>query len=415
MTFVHCADLHLDSPFEGMLDEPEIAELLREATFRAWERVVETAQIENADFVLIAGDVYDSSDQSLRAQLKFLEGLERLHEGGIQVFVVHGNHDPLSTWKTRLQFPPNTHRFTDQAVSRADVVREGEVLAHIFGYSFPTRDVTANVARSFRRESGEVFSIGLLHTNVGGNATHANYAPCSISDLVEVDLDYWALGHIHQPQLLRNTHPYIAYSGNTQGRHIREPGPRGCFVVGTDGLNISRHDFVETSTVRWLEETVSIAPFENLDGLLQAIEARSTEIRANADTRPTLVRWVLTGRGALHGVLKQGSTIADLRDNLIDFERSRVDFVWPESIQTESRPLVDLDALREQERFVGEFARCAEEVRKSGGEAIRAVLAAQPEYGKLSDAIEAMPDDDLLECLHQGVWSGLDRLEEREG
>ncbi|KXK18754.1 MAG: hypothetical protein UZ18_ATM001000752 [Armatimonadetes bacterium OLB18] len=155
--------------------------------------------------------------------------------------------------------------------------------------------------------------------------------------------------------------------------------------------------------------------FENLDGLLQAIEARSTEIRANADTRPTLVRWVLTGRGALHGVLKQGSTIADLRDNLIDFERSRVDFVWPESIQTESRPLVDLDALREQERFVGEFARCAEEVRKSGGEAIRAVLAAQPEYGKLSDVIEAMPDDDLLECLHQGVWSGLDRLEEREG
>lgn len=107
MTFVHCADLHLDSPFEGMLDEPEIAELLREATFRAWERVVETAQIENADFVLIAGDVYDSSDQSLRAQLKFLEGLERLHESGIEVFVVHGNHDPLSTWKARLQFPPD--------------------------------------------------------------------------------------------------------------------------------------------------------------------------------------------------------------------------------------------------------------------------------------------------------------------
>src|SRR5699024_12086412 len=47
--------------------------------------------------------------------------------------------------------------------------------------------------------------------------------------------DYWALGHIHQRAILNETPPII-YPGNIQGRHRREPGDKGCYLVEMTSL-----------------------------------------------------------------------------------------------------------------------------------------------------------------------------------
>ena len=72
-----------------------MAAILKDATFRAFDKVVDLAVNHKVDFLLIAGDIYDSADRSLRAQLKFADGLKRLSDTGIRSFVCHGNHDPL--------------------------------------------------------------------------------------------------------------------------------------------------------------------------------------------------------------------------------------------------------------------------------------------------------------------------------
>ena len=93
--FVHCADLHLDTPFRGLSDvAPDVGRALNEATFQSWTNIVDLAIREGVDFVVIAGDVYDSSDRSLRAQFRFRDGLKRLSDHGIPSFVAFGNHDP---------------------------------------------------------------------------------------------------------------------------------------------------------------------------------------------------------------------------------------------------------------------------------------------------------------------------------
>ena len=102
--FIHTADLHLDSPFKGMTAMPaERLSRLRESTFTALSKLIDYALESKPDFVLIAGDIYDGENRSLRAQLKFKEGMDKLNSAGIPVFLSHGNHDHLGGKWTRFE------------------------------------------------------------------------------------------------------------------------------------------------------------------------------------------------------------------------------------------------------------------------------------------------------------------------
>ena len=77
--FIHCADLHIDAPFKHISEiQPELKELLYQSTYQSFSNIVDLAITEKVDCVLIAGDIYDSEDKSLQAQLKFVNGLNRL-------------------------------------------------------------------------------------------------------------------------------------------------------------------------------------------------------------------------------------------------------------------------------------------------------------------------------------------------
>lgn len=106
--FVHAADLHLDTPFEGIgRVAPQIAEALRDASLNAWDALVRLTIDRDAAFLLLAGDIYDGAERGVRAQLRFVRGLERLAEHRIQTFIVHGNHDPLDGWSAIRKWPPS--------------------------------------------------------------------------------------------------------------------------------------------------------------------------------------------------------------------------------------------------------------------------------------------------------------------
>ncbi len=104
--FLHAADLHLDSPFRGLSDIPQaIRERIQESTFKALDQLVETALHEHVDFVVIAGDLYDAEDRSVRAQLRIHQAMERLASEGIAVYIAHGNHDPLDGKRMQWEAP----------------------------------------------------------------------------------------------------------------------------------------------------------------------------------------------------------------------------------------------------------------------------------------------------------------------
>ena len=168
--FIHAADLHLDAPFAAIgRAAPEIADRLRDASLEAFGRLVALAIDRQAAFVVFAGDIYDNSDRGVRAQLRFVRGVEQMGAHGILVFVAHGNHDPLDGWSAVLaSLPDNLVVFGSEAVERHTIGPEGDPLAHLYGISYGQRDVTANLALRFKRNQSPGLHIGVLHCNVGG-------------------------------------------------------------------------------------------------------------------------------------------------------------------------------------------------------------------------------------------------------
>jgi exonuclease SbcD len=412
-TFVHCADLHLDSPFEGLhaLD-PAVAAVLREATFRAFDRVVDLAVRERADFLLIAGDVYDGEDRSLRAQLRFRDGLVRAVENGVACFVAHGNHDPLSGWEAGLSLPDKVHRFRGGEVERIPFFQDGEPLAVLSGISYPVREVRENLVPRFRSGSGDPYSIAVLHCNAGGDPRHDSYAPCSIEDLLPCGIDYWALGHIHARKTLRDQGPAIVYPGNTQGRNVRETGPRGCLLVRVDESGRADLRFEATDVARWSLKEVPIPGLETMDDLLEGLLEAREACRREAAGRAVVARITVAGRGDLHAGLRRLDPERDLLPSLRDGEARRPDFVWVESIHVATRAAIDLARRRGMDDFIGDFLKAAEAVRRGPEpeKVLREWLDSRPESKPIRPFLDALSGDELLAALDEAETRGLDLL-----
>ena len=364
--FVHAADLHLDSPFTGIrAAAPEnVAKALYSATFDSYKNIIDLCVSERVDALLVAGDIYDAADRSLRAQRAFIDGLRSLDAAGIRSFVCHGNHDPLDGWEARLAYPDSCYRFGPEFTVEPIFPNEPE-RGLVYGISYPTRDMYENLVLRLGRVDESAFTIGLLHANVGGNTDHALYAPCSPDDLAQSGIDYWALGHVHTRQVLRERTPTVVYPGNPQGRHPNETGARGVYLVEVDANGNVRLEFRPTDTVRWERATIDISALENEQDLLDAIDEAMQNLGDGAEGRSVVVRMTLTGRGELNQFLRQPNAVGDLLVGVNDQWDQRLPFVWCERIEDETAAALNRDAMRAGEDFLAEVLRSADQLRET--------------------------------------------------
>lgn len=360
-TFVHAADLHLDTPFAGVAaDAPELARLLRDATLEAFDNLIDLCLEEQAAFLLIAGDIYDGPAHGIRAQLRFLKGMERLAEAGVEVFLVTGNHDlPRARWAGLQRWPENVHLFAAKPESFV-VERDGELLARVHGVSYPKKEVTENLAAKLKRRGNEPFQIGLVHATVGAPTGHAPYAPTNMETLIGLGLDYWALGHVHTRDILREADPVIAYPGNPQGLSSRETGPRGALVVQVDEGGHATPEFRPLDRLRFARAEVSITGLSDETALTDLIFSQLEALRRQNEGRATLVKCTLTGSGPLHVPLADEEKREELLASLWEAEAGSEPPVWVATLVDRTVPPLDLETLRGQATLPGALLEMAD-------------------------------------------------------
>jgi len=412
--FVHAADLHIDSPFAGVGDaDNRVATRLREATYEAFQNLVDLCINQNADFLVIAGDVYDGADRSVRAQLRFRDGLSKLSEKGIKTFIVHGNHDPLDGWQSSITWPEGVHIF-GATPEWVNFEKNGEVVAAVQGMSYPTREVNDNLAVQFSPPtSGNLFAIGLLHANVGANSAHPNYAPCTVEDLSESGIDYWALGHVHTRQTLKRAAPVIAYPGNTQGRHPNETGARGALVVDVDPSGASRSEFVALDVVRWERSQVDISNLETIDSLDSAIRQATDNLSVQAEDRDVVSRLTLVGRGPLHEQLAVNGAVEDLLDSVRSaWSGGGSPWVWVERIVDFTRPAIDIESRAKADDFLGATLKRALLSSIESDEIDRLTEVVSDVYTGRRNGLEKPSDEQVSAWAEEARWYLAELLEQ---
>ncbi|MBC7951116.1 MAG: DNA repair exonuclease [Rhodospirillaceae bacterium] len=347
--FLHCADIHLDSPLRGLsayMGAP--VEEVRSATRRALENLTRLAMDEAVDFVVIAGDLYDGDWKDFQTGLFFTQQMARLGRAGIRVYMVLGNHDAAAIITKSL---PRQDHVRILSTKRPESVAVDGLDVTIHGQSFATRVVSDDLAARYPAPMAG-FNIGLLHTSLSGRPPHDPYAPCRLEQLVNHGYDYWALGHVHAREIVHEG-PHIVFPGNLQGRNIRETGAKGATLVSVADGAVQSLEHRPLDVLRWALVSADVSECDDRTAALSCLRVALEGAVDEADGRILAARIRLTGASPAHAQL--------VRDRLVLREEVRAvaidvsDAVWIEKLDLATRPALDRAALRGQDDAVGEL------------------------------------------------------------
>jgi DNA repair protein SbcD/Mre11 len=413
--FVHTADIHLDSPLATLaLRDSDLAELIGGATRKAFVSVVDLCLSEQVDALLIAGDLYDGEQTSMKTARFLADQLRRLDEAGIKTFIIRGNHDAESRITKELTLPDSVKVFAGR--TEAVSLGRGGLEVAVHGVSFAHKHAPENLLPKFRSPVSGSVNIGMLHTSLDGSAAHSLYAPCRLVDLHDAGFDYWALGHIHQ-RFAEQGRAAIVMPGNPQGRDINEAGPKSATLVtiGDDrGMKLEERP---TSVAQFERLRIDLAGADDWRDVLARIEKGLLAARAAAASEHLVARLKLTGPTPLAwrlrsdaDLLAEESRMAGAAIGKTWIDKVEFDCVAPRANESapQSDPVAELHALMETEvaqskAFQDALSEIAEELSRNLPHGSRdGLLGRDPgEFAKMLRAVAREGAEDVLAHLRK--------------
>lgn len=364
--FIHAADIHLDSPLRG-LEQYEGAPVqeIRDAARRALSNLFDLAISQNVAFVVISGDLYDGDWRDYNTGFFFTQQILKLRDANIPLFLISGNHDAANRMTRSLKLPENVTFFSPDRPETA-ILSDYDTAIH--GQSFANAATYDDLSAGYPIADTRLFNIGLLHTCASGREGHDRYAPCTIEGLESKGYDYWALGHIHKREIL-SERPFIAFSGNIQGRHVRETGPKGCYLVTVEADHTLRPTFQPLDVFRWDHAKVDVSACQSVDDILQKVSSEITRSHEDTNGLPLALRIEITGQTSANRQLwaKKHHWTNEIRSLAIDAGNGNV---WIEKVRLSTTELVAKQPnLTISDDAIGEITTLVQMIREDSSKA----------------------------------------------
>jgi DNA repair protein SbcD/Mre11 len=343
LRLVHASDFHLELPLYGLAEVPDhLRDLLIEAPYQAAEQVFETALAEDADAVLLAGDVLNVDRAGPPAIMLLLEQFARLEERAIPIYWAGGAVDLPDAWPRSVPLPSNVHVFPVGRVETLDLARAGQTIGRVQGTS--CRDGGEVESRGFHRDAHGLFTIGVAYGT--------DDSPGHEGDRVH----YMALGGRHRHETVDHEPGIAHFCGTPQGRGPSETGPHGCAVVSVDESGRPTTRFITTDVIRWTNESIEVTATTRSEQLYERMVERLEKLQAKQAGVDHLVCWEIRGTGALVNRLRPGGLADEL---LVDLRRrfgERKPAAWSVSLTCRA-PLSVPAEWYDQETVLGDLLR----------------------------------------------------------
>jgi DNA repair exonuclease SbcCD nuclease subunit len=415
--FIHAADVHLDSPLRSLaLRDPDLAELIGTATRRAFVRIIDLCLDEQVDALLLAGDLYDGDQTSMKTARFLSEQIRRLHEAGIHVFVIRGNHDALSRITKELTFPDSVKVFGGRAEAIVVDRSNGDFPVAIHGLSFAQPHAPESPIGKYKLPIEGAVNIGLLHTSLAGAPGHDLYAPCSLADLQAAGFRYWALGHVHKRSVVEGKCA-IVMPGMPQGRDVNEAGAKSVTLVTVADDRSIRIEERVTSIAQFERVSIDATRIDDWRDLVGALGRVIERARDGLASEHLVARVHLTGTTPLAWRIRRDR---DLLKTEVDDRASMIGACWVERLEvdckapgaaaasrdhpiTELRRLIDEEVIR-SDAYQAEAVAIAEELRTQLPQECRNLLGADAAAFKAA-VTELVKEgiEDVLARLHAGA------------
>ena len=252
--------------------------------------------------------------------------MAKLQRAGIPVYKVRGNHDAESVITSAVTLPESVSVFSSR---RPETFRIPEIKVALHGQSFANRAVPENLALAYPAPEPGMFNIGVLHTSCDGRPNHANYAPCSVQDLLQRGYQYWALGHYHGYEVL-SSNPPIIFPGNLQGRSIRECGPKGAVIVEVEDGQVSSFTRLHLARIQWAFISADLSEATTETEAFEAIRREIQKEVEQAGSTPVVFRMILSGSTPLHRMLQ--AEPGKVVDEVLAAANHCSDAIWLQSV-----------------------------------------------------------------------------------
>lgn len=244
---LHCADLHLDSPFDSLPENK--AAIMRSDMRELLLFIAELANSRQADIVLMSGDLLDSTVAYYETSDALIEALSQIKA---HVFISPGNHDYFCAASPYafLDFPENVHIFKNQSV---ECVELPELNTRVYGAAFLS-NASSSLLNTFEATNDGMINLMVIHGNLMGDS----YNRITASNIAASKLDYMALGHIHaRSEIAKAGNTFFAYPGCPQGRGFDETGEKGVYFGSVD-KGSAQLEFIPTFRRMYTELSVDV-------------------------------------------------------------------------------------------------------------------------------------------------------------
>ena len=419
--FVHTADIHLDSPLRSLaLRDPDLAELIGNASRQALTNIVDLCLDEQVDALLLAGDLYDGDQTSMKTARFLATQVRKLHEAGIRVFIIRGNHDALSKITRELVYPEETVKVFNGKAEAIHIDRPSdEIPVVIHGLSFTEPQAPESLIHKYKPPVEGAVNIAMMHTSLDGTPGHDPYAPCKMSDLQAAGFQYWALGHIHKRSVTEEVCT-VVMPGTPQGRDINEAGMKSVSLVTISDDGSIRIEERTTNIVQFERVSVDATGIDDWDNMVSALGRELRRVRNRASAEHIIVRLRVIGKTSLAWRIRRDS---DLLKTEADEHAATVGYCWVEKLvidchtadiasEDRSDPVAELRQLitsdvAQSESYRQEATRITEELINRLPRELRDFLGSnENSFQETLESLAAEGTEDVLASLHAVAGHG---------